>query len=118
MWPSRCSKTALKKKKKLAPKAATKADLRGRRILLAEDMIVNAEIMMEVLKMREIIPEHAENGKIALDMFAASEEGYYAAVLMDMRMPEMDGLAATKAIRALKRADAKTVTERSSAFIS
>ena len=99
----------LAKKRAAAPDAKPKADLDGRRILLAEDMAVNAEIMMEILKMRGIEPEHAENGKIALDRFAASPAGYYDAILMDMRMPEMDGLAATAAIRALDRPDAKTV---------
>ncbi|MBR1857973.1 MAG: response regulator, partial [Selenomonadaceae bacterium] len=89
--------------------SSQKADLAGRRILLAEDMIVNAEIMMQVLQMREMLPEHAENGKIAVEMFSSHEEGYYSAILMDMRMPEMDGLEATMAIRAMKRADAKTI---------
>ena len=102
-------KNALKKKKALASVTAEKVDLTGKKILLAEDMIVNAEIMMEVLKMREIEPEHAENGKIAVEMFEKSPEGYYSAILMDMRMPEMDGLQATEAIRALDREDAKTV---------
>ena len=102
-------RSALKKKKLLSTKPKKKADLKGRRILLAEDMLVNAEIMMQVLKMREMEPEHAENGKIALEMFASHPEGYYAAILMDMRMPEMDGLKATMAIRAMKRQDAKTI---------
>ena len=102
-------RSALKKKKLLSTKPKKKADLKGRRILLAEDMLVNAEIMMQVLKMREMEPEHAENGKIALEMFASHPEGYYAAILMDMRMPEMDGLQATMAIRALERQDAKTI---------
>ena len=101
-------KSALQKKK--IPTAKTKkADLTGRKILLAEDMLVNAEIMMEVLKMREIIPEHAENGKIAVEMFEKSAVGYYSAILMDMRMPEMNGLEATQAIRKLKRQDAKKI---------
>ena len=100
-------KTALHKKKITTPKA--KADLTGRKILLAEDMQVNAEIIMEILKMREMIPEHAENGKIALEMFKKSPPNYYSAVLMDMRMPEMDGLEATVAIRALDRDDAKKI---------
>lgn len=102
-------KNALQKKKQLASITQDKADLTGKKILLAEDMVVNAEIMMEVLKMREVEPEHAENGKIALEMFEKSPVGYYAAILMDMRMPEMDGLEATQAIRNLDRADAKTI---------
>ncbi len=102
-------KNALKKKKQLAPVTQDKADLTGRKILLAEDMIVNAEIMMEVLKMRDMEPEHAKNGKIALEMFEKSPVGYYSAILMDMRMPEMDGLEATQAIRKLDRPDAKTI---------
>ena len=85
------------------------ADLKNRRILLAEDVTVNAEIMMMVLSMREIQADHAENGRIAVEMFEEHEEGYYDAVLMDMRMPEMDGLEATRRIRAMNRPDAKSI---------
>ena len=85
------------------------ADLKNRRILLAEDVTVNAEIMMMVLSMREIKADHAENGRIAVEMFEEHEEGYYDAVLMDMRMPEMDGLEATRRIRAMNRPDAKSI---------
>ncbi|MBO6113195.1 MAG: response regulator [Lachnospiraceae bacterium] len=85
------------------------ADLRGKRVLLAEDMPINAQIMIVILESREIEVEYAENGRIAVDMFSEHEEGYYDAILMDMRMPEMDGLQATKEIRALKRADAKSI---------
>ena len=99
----------MRKKKRLSSDGTRKADLKGKKILLAEDMIVNAEIMMEVLKMREMKPEHAENGKIAVEMFESKPEGYYSAILMDMRMPEMNGLEATMAIRALKRKDAKKI---------
>ena len=88
-------KKTLKKRRAATPAGKKKADLNGRRILLAEDMIVNAEIMMQILKMRGMEPEHAENGKIAVDMFSEHPAGYYAAILMDMRMPEMDGLTAT-----------------------
>ena len=86
-----------------------RADLNAKHILVAEDVIINAEIIKELLKMKGIIPEHAENGKIALDMFEKSNKGYYDAILMDIRMPEMDGLEATSKIRALCRPDAKTV---------
>ena len=98
------------RKKRIQGTAQTKkADLRGRHILLAEDMQVNAEIMMMVLQMREINAELAVNGKIAVEMFSSHPEGYYDAILMDMRMPEMDGLEATRVIRAMDRSDAKTI---------
>ena len=85
------------------------ADLKGRRVLLAEDMAVNAEIMMMVLAMREMEVDLAENGRIAVNLFESHEAGYYDAILMDMRMPEMDGLTATRLIRSLQRDDAKTI---------
>ncbi|MBE7003363.1 MAG: response regulator [Ruminococcaceae bacterium] len=84
-------------------------DLSGRRVLMAEDTAINAEIMIELLGMRGLEVDHAENGRQAVEMFAAHPEGWYDAILMDMRMPEMDGLEATSAIRAMDRADAKTV---------
>ncbi len=54
-----------------------------------------------VLAMRGIEADHAANGRIALDMFQRHEPGFYDAILMDMRMPEMGGLEATRAIRAM-----------------
>ena len=83
--------------------------LAGCRLLLAEDIEINAEIMMDLLEMEGIEAEHAENGQIAVEMFASHEPGYYDAILMDVRMPVMDGLEAAAAIRALDRADAQTV---------
>ena len=53
--------------------------------------------------------DHAENGRIAVEKFKEHEEGYYDAVLMDMRMPEMDGLEAARRIRAMDRSDAKNI---------
>ena len=86
-----------------------RADLAGRIILLAEDMSVNAEVTKELLRTRDIEVEYAENGQVAVDLFANSELGTYAAILMDLRMPVMDGISATKAIRAMERPDANTI---------
>ncbi len=96
-------------RKKSVEKETPLAELEGRRILIAEDMPVNAEIVMMLLEMREMESEHAENGKVAVEMFTKSAPNYYDAILMDIRMPEMDGLQATAAIRALDRPDAKTI---------
>ena len=90
-------------------KEKKRAELKGRKILMAEDVFVNAEIMKQIILMREAELDHAENGKIVLEMFKNSQIGYYDAILMDVRMPEMDGLEATEAIRALDRPDARTI---------
>ena len=100
---------ALKKAASAAEGEEPRAALAGRRVLLAEDMEINAEIMMDILDLEEIAADHAENGRIAVEMFASGSPGTYAAILMDVRMPEMDGLAAAAAIRALDRPDAKTI---------
>ena len=88
---------------------AKQTDLAGRRVLLAEDMEMNAEIMMDLLSLEDIEADHAKNGRIAADMFESSAPGTYAAILMDVRMPEMDGLEAAAAIRAMDREDAKRI---------
>lgn len=89
--------------------ANTNMDLSGRHILVAEDNDLNWEILYELLTDLGMELEWAENGKICLEKFEKSESGYYDAILMDVRMPEMNGYEATEAIRALTRADAKTI---------
>nr|WP_316615491.1 response regulator [uncultured Ruminococcus sp.] len=83
--------------------------LQGKRILLAEDMQINAEIMIQLLSMEGMTTDHAENGEEALKLFQKSELDYYDAVLMDVRMPVMDGLETAEAIRSLPREDARTI---------
>ena len=83
--------------------------LAGKRVLVAEDIPMNAEIVISFLEMENMACEHAENGQVALDMFSNSPLHYYDAVLMDLRMPLMNGLDAARAIRALPREDAKSV---------
>ncbi|MDO5476951.1 MAG: response regulator [Eubacteriales bacterium] len=96
-------------RKKNAALEKKTADLKGKRVLLAEDVAINAEIIMMVLSMREMETDLAENGRIAVEMFESHAPQYYDAILMDMRMPEMDGLEATRVIRAMDRPDAKTI---------
>lgn len=84
-------------------------DMSGQRILLAEDNELNWEIASELLSDLGVELEWAEDGKICLDKFSQSPEGYYNAILMDIRMPVMTGYEATQAIRNLDRPDASSI---------
>lgn len=77
----------------------------GKHVLLAEDIDLNWEIAYEILSEFDMQLERAVNGKECVDIFEKSEIGYYSAILMDIRMPVMNGYDATKAIRALERED-------------
>ena len=83
--------------------------LRGRRVLLCEDHPLNQKVAVRLLERENIEVDIADNGKIGVEKFRLSPPRYYDAVLMDVRMPVMDGIAATAAIRALPRADAASV---------
>lgn len=84
---------------------AQQIDLSGKRILLAEDIDMNWEIANEILTSFGLEVERAVNGKVCVEKFEQSEKGFYDAILMDIRMPVMDGYDATMAIRALERSD-------------
>lgn len=83
--------------------------LAGRRVLLAEDMEINAQIMKQVLKLKEIEADLAVNGEEVVHRFANSEPGTYDAILMDIRMPKMDGLQAARTIRKMEHPDASGI---------
>ena len=83
--------------------------LAGRHVLLCEDHPLNQEIAKALLAQKGIAVELADDGQRGVRAFAGSPVGYYDAILMDIRMPVMDGYAATRSIRALNRPDAKRV---------
>ncbi len=88
---------------------STDMDLSGCHILVAEDNDLNWEVLKELLSYIGMELEWAENGQICLQKFQESESGYFDAILMDIRMPVMNGYEATKAIRALERPDAQAI---------
>lgn len=95
-----------KKKEDEAAEDMEEISLEGLHLLAAEDNEINAEILSELLNIEGVSCEIVENGKIAVERFADSEEGKFDAILMDVQMPVMNGYEATRAIRALKRDDA------------
>ena len=89
--------------------AGEEISLEGLSVLAAEDNELNAEILLDILEEAGMKVRLETDGKAALEAFKASEPGTYDLILMDMRMPVMDGLTATREIRALDREDAKTI---------
>ena len=83
--------------------------LKDKRVLLCEDNEMNSQIAVRVLEKKGMIVECAPDGQAGLEKFNNSDEGYYDVILMDVRMPVMDGLEATKFIRNLERMDSKKV---------
>ena len=93
----------------LAQQLEEEVSLDGLHVLITEDVELNAEILTDLLEMEGITSEWAKNGKLAVDMYAQSDVGHFDLILMDMRMPVMDGLTATREIRKLDRPDAKRI---------
>lgn len=88
---------------------ADSIDFTSKRVLIVEDDELNIEIARTLIETEGIMTDVAENGAAAVDKFEKSEIGYYDAILMDIRMPVMDGIEATKHIRSADRADASSV---------
>ena len=84
-------------------------DLSGKRVLLVEDNVINMEIAHAILGEEHLNITEAKNGKEALEIFQNSRLDEYDVIIMDVMMPVMDGLEATKAIRMLEREDAKKI---------
>jgi signal transduction histidine kinase len=84
-------------------------DFHGKRLLIVDDIEINREIAVEILRETGIEMETAENGQIALDMFLNNPEGYYNMIFMDMQMPVMDGCESTEMMRKSGRADAESI---------
>lgn len=92
----------------IARKTTTK-DLSGIKVLLAEDNELNREIAKFILEDEKMIVTEAKDGQEAVDLFQNSKENTYDIILMDIMMPILDGLEATREIRKLNRADAKQI---------
>ncbi len=83
--------------------------LAGKRVLLAEDHPLNAEIAKKLLSKKDLLIDSVPDGQAAVERIRAAAPGYYDAILMDIRMPVMNGLEATRVIRAMERPDAEII---------
>lgn len=92
-----------------AKAAGSYGSLAGKKLLLCEDNALNREIAIALLNDQKLSVITAENGQLGLEAFQASAADEFAAILMDLRMPVMDGIETTRAIRALPRPDAQTI---------
>ena len=94
---------------KMPESSKENVSLKGKRVLLVEDNELNIEIAQFILENENMQVSCAWNGKEAVDIFARSKPGEYDLILMDIMMPVMDGLEATRQIRAMDRLDAKMI---------
>ena len=102
-------KTAKEDRRRTERTTYQEYDFSGKRALLVEDNEINIEITRNILIHKNFMVDIAENGKAGVEQFLKHEPGYYDVILMDIRMPVMDGLAATRCIRESDHSDSKTV---------
>lgn len=84
-------------------------EIRGLRVLLAEDQPINVEIVRKLLEKQGVLLEYAQDGQAAVNLYLSHPSGYFDAVLMDIRMPVLNGMEAAREIRASGRADAPSL---------
>jgi signal transduction histidine kinase/DNA-binding response OmpR family regulator/PAS domain-containing protein len=97
------------REQKISENITVEYNFKGKRALLVEDHIMNVEVAKRLLESKGMEVEVAENGLVAIETFATAPLGHFDVILMDIRMPVMDGLTAAKSIRQLKKKTAKTI---------
>ncbi|UDN61337.1 PAS domain-containing hybrid sensor histidine kinase/response regulator [Clostridioides sp. ES-W-0016-02] len=102
-------KIYMKKDEEIVPPNECVYDFTGKRVLLVEDHMLNIEVAKRLLNSKNLEVDVAENGLLGIEAFASAPAGYYDAILMDIRMPVMDGLLAAKSIRQMRKKNAATI---------